>query len=100
MEGFKFSTIEEAVADLRAGKMIIAVDDPDRENEGDLICAAEHATLENVNFMASYAKGLICMPMDASYTDKLNLGTRTYGTYRSHRRPDAYCPAQRMRLVL
>ena len=42
MEGFKFSTIEEAVADLRAGKMIIAVDDPDRENEGDLICAAEH----------------------------------------------------------
>ena len=56
MEGFKFSTIEEAVADLRAGKMIIAVDDPDRENEGDLICAAEHATLENVNFMASYAK--------------------------------------------
>ena len=52
MEGFKFSTIEEAVADLRAGKMIIAVDDPDRENEGDLICAAEHATLENVNFMS------------------------------------------------
>ena len=63
MEEFKFSTIEEAVADLRAGKMIIAVDDPDRENEGDLICAAEFATLENVNFMASYAKGLICMPM-------------------------------------
>ena len=53
MEEFKFSTIEEAVADLRAGKMIIAVDDPDRENEGDLICAAEFATLENVNFMAS-----------------------------------------------
>ena len=49
MEEFKFSTIEEAVADLRAGKMIIAVDDPDRENEGDLICAAEFATLENVN---------------------------------------------------
>ena len=55
MEDFKFSTIEEAVADLRAGKMIIAVDDPDRENEGDQICAAEFATLENVNFMASYA---------------------------------------------
>ena len=63
MEGFKFSTIEEAVADLRAGKMIIAVDDPDRENEGDLICAAEHATLENVNFM----------PMSKALTTKLGL---------------------------
>lgn len=73
MEEFEFSTIEEAVADLRAGKMIIAVDDPDRENEGDLICAAEHATLENVNFMASYAKGLICMPMSRELTTKLGL---------------------------
>ncbi len=73
MEEFKFNTIEEAVADLRAGKMIIAVDDPDRENEGDLICAAEHATLENVNFMASYAKGLICMPMSRELTAKLGL---------------------------
>lgn len=73
MEDFKFSTIEEAVADLRDGKMIIAVDDPDRENEGDLICAAEHATLENVNFMASYAKGLICMPMSKEMTTKLGL---------------------------
>ena len=53
--------------------MIIAVDDPDRENEGDLICAAEHATLENVNFMASYAKGLICMPMSKEMTTKLGL---------------------------
>lgn len=58
---------------MRAGKMIIAVDDPDRENEGDLICAAEHATLENVNFMASYAKGLICMPMSRELTSKLGL---------------------------
>lgn len=73
MDEFKFSTIEEAVADLRAGKMIIAVDDPDRENEGDLICAAEYATLENVNFMASYAKGLICMPMSRTLTEKLGL---------------------------
>ncbi len=73
MEEFKFNTIEEAVADLRAGKMIIAVDDPDRENEGDLICAAEYATLENVNFMASYAKGLICMPMSRELTAKLGL---------------------------
>lgn len=58
---------------MRAGRMIIAVDDPDRENEGDLICAAEHATLENVNFMASYAKGLICMPMSRKLTAKLDL---------------------------
>ena len=73
MEEFEFSTIEEAIADLRAGKMIVAVDDPDRENEGDLICAAEYATLENVNFMASYAKGLICMPMSRELTAKLGL---------------------------
>lgn len=68
-----FSTIEEAVEDLRSGKMIIAVDDPDRENEGDLICAARYATTENVNFMASFAKGLICMPMSAEMTRKLDL---------------------------
>ncbi len=73
MEEIKFDTIEEAVADLKAGKMIVTVDDPDRENEGDLICAAEFATLENVNFMASYAKGLICMPMSRALTEKLNL---------------------------
>ncbi|MBQ5689437.1 MAG: bifunctional 3,4-dihydroxy-2-butanone-4-phosphate synthase/GTP cyclohydrolase II, partial [Bacteroidales bacterium] len=59
--------------DLRNGKMIIVVDDPDRENEGDLICAAEFATTENVNFMASYAKGLICMPMSKELTHKLKL---------------------------
>ena len=59
--------------DLRDGKIVVMIDDEDRENEGDVICAAEHATLENVNFMASYAKGLICMPMDESYTKKLGL---------------------------
>lgn len=68
-----FSTIDEAVEDLRSGKMIIAVDDPDRENEGDLICAARYATTENVNFMASYGKGLICMPMSAEMTHRLDL---------------------------
>ncbi len=73
MEEMKFDTIEDAVADLKAGKIIVTVDDPDRENEGDLICAAEFATLENVNFMASYAKGLICMPMSRALTEKLNL---------------------------
>ncbi len=73
MEETKFNTIEEALADLRVGKIIVTVDDPDRENEGDLVCAAEFATLENVNFMASYAKGLICMPMSRDLTEKLNL---------------------------
>ena len=68
-----FNTIEEALEDLRAGKLILVVDDPDRENEGDLICAAEFATTENVNFMACHAKGLICMPMNKEYTHKLNL---------------------------
>lgn len=69
----KFNTMEELLEDLRQGKVIVMIDDEDRENEGDVICAAEHATLENVNFMASYARGLICMPMTQEYTDKLGL---------------------------
>lgn len=73
MERSEFNTIEEAVEELRAGRIIVAVDDPDRENEGDLICAAEHATVENVNFMACYAKGLICMPMSRELCRKLDL---------------------------
>ena len=68
-----YSTIDEAVEDLRNGKIIIVSDDEDRENEGDLICAAEFATTENINFMATYAKGLICMPMSKEITNKLNL---------------------------
>ena len=68
-----FNTIEEALEDLRQGKLILVTDDPDRENEGDLICAAEFATTENVNFMATHAKGLICMPMSAEYIEKLRL---------------------------
>nr|WP_130863080.1 bifunctional 3,4-dihydroxy-2-butanone-4-phosphate synthase/GTP cyclohydrolase II [Bacilliculturomica massiliensis] len=68
-----YNTIEEALADLRAGKIIMATDDPDRENEGDFICAAEFATCENINFMAIHGKGLICMPMSADYAKKLNL---------------------------
>lgn len=72
-EKFKFNTIEEALQALRDGKCILATDDPDRENEGDLICAAEFATTENVNLMASAAKGLICMPMSAELCKKLDL---------------------------
>ena len=68
---FQFNTIEEALEDLRQGKIILCTDDPDRENEGDFICAAEFATTENVNFMAKYAKGLICMPMSIELCRKL-----------------------------
>ena len=67
------NTIEEALEDLRQGKNILVIDDEDRENEGDVICAAEFATLENINFMATHAKGLICMPMSSGYVKKLNL---------------------------
>ena len=68
-----FATIEQALDALRAGKNILVIDDPDRENEGDIVCAAQFATTENVNFMATYAKGLICMPMSGDYCDKLGL---------------------------
>ena len=70
---FEWNSIEEILEDLRNGKNVVIIDDEDRENEGDIICAAEHATLENVNFMASYAKGLICMPMAKEYIEKLGL---------------------------
>lgn len=68
-----FDSIEKALEDLRNGKLILVTDDPERENEGDLICAAQYATTENVNFMAAYAKGLICMPMSSDYITKLGL---------------------------
>ena len=68
-----FNSIEEILEDIRAGKPVVILDDDKRENEGDIIFAAEHATTENVNFMAKYARGLICMPMDESYSDKYNL---------------------------
>ena len=67
----QFHTIEEALEDLRQGKLILVTDDPDRENEGDLICAAQFATTENVNFMATHGKGLICMPMSEEYVRRL-----------------------------
>lgn len=69
----EFGTIDKALQDLRDGKIIMVIDDPDRENEGDLICAAQFATQENVNFMASFAKGLICMPMSREMCKKLDL---------------------------
>ena len=69
----QLNTIEEALEAMRQGKCILVIDDPDRENEGDLICAAEFATTENVNLMASIAKGLICMPMSRQLCERLNL---------------------------
>ena len=69
----QYNTIEEALEDLRAGKIILVTDDEDRENEGDMICAAEFATQENINFMACHAKGLICTPMSYDVASKLGL---------------------------
>jgi 3,4-dihydroxy 2-butanone 4-phosphate synthase/GTP cyclohydrolase II len=70
---FKFNNVEEALEDIKNGKMVIVVDDEDRENEGDLVVAAEKATPEVVNFMATHAKGLICLPMEGSRLDELDL---------------------------
>ena len=68
-----FQTIEEGLEALKKGGLVLVTDDPDRENEGDLICAAQYATTENVNFMATYGKGLICMPMTKEYVKKLQI---------------------------
>ena len=68
-----FDTVEECLKSLRGGGIVLVTDDADRENEGDCICAARFETLENVNFMATHAKGLICMPMSAAWCRKLDL---------------------------
>ena len=70
-------SVEEAVADIRQGKMVILVDDEDRENEGDLTMAAEHVTPEAINFMARFGRGLICLPMAPELTDRLQLPLMT-----------------------
>jgi len=86
-EEFKFDLIEDALEDLKNGKMIMVVDDEDRENEGDLICAAEFATPEIVNFMATNAKGLICTPISREIASRLNLAPMT------HINTDNHCTA-------
>jgi len=73
-----FNTIDEALEDLKEGKMIIVVDDEDRENEGDLLMAAEKVTPEAINFMAKYGRGLICVPMLKERLDELNIGNMVY----------------------
>lgn len=82
----QFSEITEALEELRQGKMIVLVDDEDRENEGDLVCAAEKVTPETINFMAKYGRGLVCLPLTAAKCDSLGLypqtaeNTATFGT--------------------
>lgn len=69
----KFNTIEEAIEEIRLGKIIVVVDDEDRENEGDLLMAAEKATPEAINFMAKFGRGLICMPIAGERLEELNI---------------------------
>ena len=68
---YQYNSVEEALEELRQGRIVLVTDDPDRENEGDMICAAEFATQENINFMACHAKGLICTPMSAALAGQL-----------------------------
>ena len=71
------ATVEEAVADYRQGRMVIIVDDEERENEGDLALAAEHVTPEAINFMAMYGRGLVCLTLTGERLDKLQLAPMT-----------------------
>ncbi|MDH2925178.1 3,4-dihydroxy-2-butanone 4-phosphate synthase [Nicoletella semolina] len=77
MTTFQFSKVEDAIEAIRQGKIILVTDDEDRENEGDFICAAEFATPENINFMATHGKGLICMPISRQIAEKLELHSMT-----------------------
>lgn len=74
---FQFNSIDEAIADLATGKMVIVADDEDRENEGDLICSAEKITPEHINFMSREARGMICVPLTAQRCEELNLPPMT-----------------------
>ncbi|RUM32018.1 MAG: bifunctional 3,4-dihydroxy-2-butanone-4-phosphate synthase/GTP cyclohydrolase II [Aquifex sp.] len=77
LEEFKFNTVEEAIEDIKKGKMVIVVDDPDRENEGDLVMAAEKVTPEAINFMAKYGRGLICLSLTPERCEELDLHPMT-----------------------
>jgi len=77
LDSSAFATVEEAIADVRAGKMVVVVDSPDRENEGDLVIAAEHVTPATVNFMATHARGLICLALSEQRCDELGLHPMT-----------------------
>ena len=86
-----FATVEEAIADLRDGKVIVILDDEDRENEGDLVCAAERVTPEIVNFMATHGRGLICMPMTRERLEELEIPLMVDERLNSARRGTAFC---------
>ena len=79
-----FATIEQAIDDIKRGKMIVVIDDEDRENEGDVICAAETVTPEIINFMATHAKGLICTPIDGKRLDELGIGQMVINNTDNH----------------
>ena len=81
---FSFSSIEEAILEIKKGKIVVVTDDEDRENEGDLVCAGRFATPENINFMASYGKGLICTPISIEICNKLNLFDMVYENTDNH----------------
>jgi len=72
MADFKFNTVEEAIEDIKAGKIVVVSDDETRENEGDLICAGAFATPENINFIATWGRGLMCMPMSEAIAKRLD----------------------------
>lgn len=81
---YKFNTIEEAIIDIKEGKMLIVIDDPDRENEGDLLMAAEKVTPEAINFMATYGKGLICTPMEEARLKELKISSMVENNTDNH----------------
>lgn len=81
---YKFNTIEEAIEDIKLGKMIVVVDDEDRENEGDLLMAAEKVTPEAINFMATYGRGLICMPTTGKRLKELNMPQMLHNNTDNH----------------
>lgn len=83
----KYQKIKEALQALQEGKLVLVMDDKERENEGDLICSAQFATTENVNFMATYAKGLICMPMSESLANRLMLSPMVEDNTDNHKLP-------------
>ena len=86
-----FSTIAEAIAEFRAGHMVIIVDDEDRENEGDLTCAAEKVTPEIINFMARFGRGLICLPLTEERLDELQIPLQVAETENTASRGTAFC---------
>ena len=86
-----FASIKDAIDDIRAGRMVVVVDDEDRENEGDLTIAAEKATTENINFMATHGRGLICLPLTGLRLDELRIPLMVQDTENSAKFGTAFC---------